>query len=368
MLIMHSNPVFTYYDKDGKTLFWVTRYDKSEKHFLPSYKDENGKVINKRPPLKPRPIYNLLEVLEKKELTVVVVEGEEVCDFFKGKTKEYVFCTWAFGSAVKNAQETDWSVLSGRKIVLSPDNDDPGRKVMREIAKILIKEKVEKIMMIPSKGTQTAEDLKDLAPKEKIDEWIDWHASGLIYAPCDLDFHGKTKPTQSNAVNLLTQFKVRPYYNILADKIEVYGTRNGMSELTDMFLSDLKLMIMERYKVDFKEKILKSALNAMAGRNPYNPVQDYFESLPRWDGVERMATAFTRYLGVPNSVSANGVSYIQEVSKLFLMSIVARTFQPGKAFDYLLILAGPQGSGKTNFGRFLMPFEKLADDDGYQRV
>ena len=87
----------------------------------------------------------------------------------------------------------------------------------------------------------------------------------------------------------------------------------------------------------------KDALLAVAAQRAYHPVKEYFESLPAWDEVERLDTLLIVYLGAEDS------SYVRAVMRKVICAAVARIYEPGIKFDYILVLNGPQGIGKSTF-------------------
>jgi predicted P-loop ATPase len=60
-----------------------------------------------------------------------------------------------------------------------------------------------------------------------------------------------------------------------------------------------------------------------------------------WDGINRLDTWLTTYLGVEDS------NYARAVGARWLISAVARIYRPGVKADCCLILEGPQGSKKS---------------------
>jgi predicted P-loop ATPase/5S rRNA maturation endonuclease (ribonuclease M5) len=73
-----------------------------------------------------------------------------------------------------------------------------------------------------------------------------------------------------------------------------------------------------------------------------NPVKEYFESL-HWDGKERISTLLHTVLGADNN------AYTTTATRLFLLGIISRIYEPGTKFDYMIILQGRQGYGKSAF-------------------
>ena len=88
----------------------------------------------------------------------------------------------------------------------------------------------------------------------------------------------------------------------------------------------------------------RSALYALNHR--VNLLRDYLITL-QWDGVQRIDTLLTDYFGAEDTI------YAREAIRKCLVAAIARLFNPGVKFDQMLILAGPQGIGKSTFFRFL---------------
>lgn len=88
-------------------------------------------------------------------------------------------------------------------------------------------------------------------------------------------------------------------------------------------------------------KIIISCLEALGKRNARSPFQEYIKSQV-WDGKPRLDTWMTRLWGVEDS------PYIREVSTKWLVSACARMDKPGTKLDWMMIVVGPQGTGKTS--------------------
>lgn len=76
----------------------------------------------------PRPIYGYKEGQSQ----VLVVEGEKARDAIQAVAGDKItVVSWSGGTS--GVEKTDWSPLSGRKIILWPDNDKPGFKAMAHL-------------------------------------------------------------------------------------------------------------------------------------------------------------------------------------------------------------------------------------------
>jgi len=83
------------------------------------------------------------------------------------------------------------------------------------------------------------------------------------------------------------------------------------------------------------------AVQRVAYDHKFNPVRDYLESLD-WDGHPRLDSWLTDYFGSENNL------YISAIGKKWMISAVARVYQPGCQADHVLVLEGPQGQLKSS--------------------
>lgn len=88
--------------------------------------------------------------------------------------------------------------------------------------------------------------------------------------------------------------------------------------------------------------IVLSGLQEYASKTAFNPVQDYLNNLKgKWDGVPRLDCFFIDYLGAADNI------YTRAVTRKAFTAAVARAMTPGCKYDNMVILAGPQGIGKS---------------------
>lgn len=86
---------------------------------------------------------------------------------------------------------------------------------------------------------------------------------------------------------------------------------------------------------------LKKAFSVYGHRNGYHPIKDYLQSIT-WDGRPRLDQMLIDYLG------AEDCEYVRVVTRKTLVAAVARIYEPGCKFDYMLTLIGPQGKNKSS--------------------
>ena len=88
------------------------------------------------------------------------------------------------------------------------------------------------------------------------------------------------------------------------------------------------------------------AVQVVSERRKFHPVRGYLEAL-EWDGKQRLSKFLPVYFGTADS------AYERRIGHMFLISMVARIFEPGCKADHLLVLEGPQGILKSTACRVL---------------
>lgn len=184
-------------------------------------------------------------------------------------------------------------------------------------------------------------------------------------------FHGKPKACLSNAVALLLADPAllgRARYDLFSGAVLVrplhLDTPDCWEALADSHLDILADRFGCEYRVHFSHDTLHKALRRVAHLNPTHAVRDYLDGL-KWDGEQRARHVFHRYLG------AAADPLTEEMAYRWLLSAVARIFEPGCKVDSMVVLVGPGGIGKSQFGAALAgqwfsetPFV-IGDKDAY---
>jgi putative DNA primase/helicase len=91
----------------------------------------------------------------------------------------------------------------------------------------------------------------------------------------------------------------------------------------------------------FNRGTIEDAMLAAAATHQFHPVMDWLGSLV-WDGEPRIDRWLT------SAFAAADTSYHRAVGAKFLIAAVRRIRSPGCKFDYMLVLEGAQGIGKSS--------------------
>lgn len=174
---------------------------------------------------------------------------------------------------------------------------------------------------------------------------------------------GKPTDTLNNAILILSNavdsevfayndFTNRDVYGVSTP----WGSKAGEA-LTDRDEAHIKMYISDRYQYEPSGSRIRDAVTFIADNNKFHPVKQYLEKL-KWDGVPRIDTWLRDYLGAEENED-----YLKAVSRKVLCAMIARIYNPGVKFDYVLILEGIQGRGKSTAIRHLAGDKWFCDDD-----
>lgn len=103
------------------------------------------------------------------------------------------------------------------------------------------------------------------------------------------------------------------------------------------------LWLRRQWRQSWSDGAVRSGIVYAAQQNAFNPLTDYLDaSALAWDGKARLDEWLCTYLGVERSV------YAMRVGAMWIISAVARAYEPGCKVDHVLVLEGSQGLGKTS--------------------
>lgn len=103
--------------------------------------------------------------------------------------------------------------------------------------------------------------------------------------------------------------------------------------------ANLRIYFEEKYGITGKDKI-KDAKDAVLTRHRVHPIKEYLNGL-QWDGTPRLERLIIDYVG------AEDTPLNRAMTRKHFTAAVARVMAPGCKYDYCLIIAGPEGIGKS---------------------
>ena len=132
-------------------------------------------------------------------------------------------------------------------------------------------------------------------------------------------------------------------FNQLADGMEIAGPvpwKHPAKFWRDADDAQLISYIDSHYGT-FSARNYDIAVTKVADDRSYHPIREMFEALPPWDGVPRVDTLLIDYLAAQDN------PYVRAVTRKALCAAYRRVYEPGIKFDYITVLNGAQGIGKS---------------------
>ena len=323
-----------------------------------------------------------LDAADAPEKTVVLVEGEKAFDALAAYgLKNYTAAHWVGGVAAVDG--ADYSPLKDRVVILWSDADEAGREAMVKAGIMAAAAGAAALQMVDTSELPDKADAADvdgdtirklLAAAEK---WtppsVDTPQTQLLTEGGQLQF---TRDAEGLDMALLNAVRLQIRKNARGGRIEVRRTDfgavqaiafeaaaglkanpMGWSHLHDSAAAYLRNWFSRSirdpqgrlYRLS-QEKWNEAVLALTAGRS-VDPVIDWLESLPAWDGTERIPTMFIEAMG------ADDTPLNRATAIAFMVGAVRRPYHPGCQHDWAPVLTGAQGAGKSTFCKELTPTE-----------
>lgn len=172
----------------------------------------------------------------------------------------------------------------------------------------------------------------------------------------DINRNKEPQKTLNNAVNYLItlpQLTDAFKFNVFSGMIEIHSSAPWYKErgsrgpnLCDEDIVLLKYLLAKTMKLEFSQQTLWEAVIVVAHKRHYHPVRNYLNSLT-WDGTPRLDMWLTKY------GHALDTAYTRAIGRKILCAAVKRVYEPGCKWDYVLIIEGSQGIGKSTACRIL---------------
>ncbi|MDU1538295.1 MAG: virulence-associated E family protein [Paeniclostridium sordellii] len=229
--------------------------------------------------------------------------------------------------------------------------DTPINKLPSYIKMIEFISQDEKVMLElgNSKLKKAKEDFSDFYNIQETNINKNYENSWVI--KLEVDKKGMYKASNKNIVTILendVNLKGKIAYNLFSNRTMVKGDLPWRSisdkENGDVWQdsddANLRVYIDIAYGIVAPYKI-NDGVAIIEKKNQYHPIRDYLNS-NTWDKVSRVDSLMIDYLGADDS------KYTRNVTRKMLVAAVARVFNPGVKFDYMLVLVGKQGIGKSH--------------------
>jgi len=166
-------------------------------------------------------------------------------------------------------------------------------------------------------------------------------------------------PSYTNLCRIIRGDKTLPRARWNARESTVYL---GDEEANDTLLRRTYLTALEEHygMLRVSEQTVMASVTDVARETEYDPVRDYFDGLT-WDGTGRLATWMHDYAGaVDLAEDDSGKGLVRVYGQKWMLSIVARAYQPGCKVDTMLVLMGDQGARKSSLLRAIAPCGSFA--------
>ena len=154
------------------------------------------------------------------------------------------------------------------------------------------------------------------------------------------------------------QIEVRPWPGFAPDRILAESCvpfrKTGWADIGGtVFDKAVRMLACRSFRLGGRQSDWDDALIVNATKSPHTcyPFVEYLENLPRWDGTPRLYSLFALALG------ALDTNLNRFASTGFMVGAVMRSVEPGCVHDWMPILVGEQGLGKSRFCRALLPPE-----------
>jgi predicted P-loop ATPase len=353
---------------------------KVEKDFRP-YTWRNGRWSAKHLPAGTRPLFGLDLLAAKPAAPVLLVEGEKCALAARAVIPAYIVMTWSGGAG--GVAGTDWEPLHGRVVAIWPDADEPGAMAAAAIVEQLLPHLAGKELRVfdqtdMPEGWDIANAIAEGWDSKRITDHIGRNEGSHTHrypqsVPVSIGRKHDGKPAIESVTGTVQHLQLKcnsgnvPYPTIanaslviqshpdLAGKLwfdtfrqQIRTTIDGKErEWIDADDSNMTVWLQER--VDLHKiglTLVKDAVEHAARRRSVNSVITWMESEP-WDQQPRLDTWLADCLGVTAD------PYSCAVGKNWLISMVARAYNPGCKADHMPVLEGTMGTGKSSFLKML---------------
>ncbi|MCK0172063.1 hypothetical protein MWU53_13430 [Aliiroseovarius sp. S1123] len=174
----------------------------------------------------------------------------------------------------------------------------------------------------------------------------------------DVYNNGRPKASFHNALTGLYRLEVTFEHDAFKNRKKIGGHFHNAfhGDVTDDAAAMLRRHFLETFGFDPGKGHLYDAIQVVCLEHTFHPIRDYLKNL-EWDGVPRLDTWLSKYLGAEDS------AYVRAVGKMMLVAAVRRVRQPGCKFDFMIVLEAKQGVGKSTAIAILAGEDNFSDQN-----
>ena len=346
--------VYDYTDAQGILVHQTVRYDpKTFKQRRPDPANPDDYIWkNVYQALEPV-LYNLPAVLAAIAQGAIIhlAEGEKDAETLMAHG--LVATTVPMGAAYWRESYT--TTLTGVHVVVWPDNDTAGQEALEKVQRHLTgKAAPLRVVTVPAPHKDVSDWVQAGATQADLEALVQG-ASAPAAAPepaaceappatwCDqlnTTKGGEPKETFGNlllALEHLDPWDSASWYDVVRE-IPMCGT----APLSDALVGRAALAIERASAIPIRNlRLVQAALVHHCRTTARDPLREWVEALPPWDGVERLTEWFSDHTDAPKT------AYVMDLSRLIPVCMVARALNPGCQYRSVVIIEGPENIGKS---------------------
>lgn len=189
---------------------------------------------------------------------------------------------------------------------------------------------------------------------------------GFVVPQSSIEDDGSIRPTYTNALLLLEMqdwgfaYDVTTGSYLFRNEELPWSVPSFGRMMDDKLAIEIREFLHRNTDAEFTKQHIWEAVETVCQKNPVDPVVEFLETLPAWDGKTRVASWLTDYFGAvcPEDEEGDGDKerewkqqqrdYVSATGSLTLVGAIKRAYEPGCKYDTMTVLEGEiQGKGKS---------------------
>ena len=253
--------------------------------------------------------------------------------------------------------------VSDTVLIIAMDNDNAGKKAKTQLINLCNENEVPYICT-PDNFWNGCKDANELLIKDRQALANSLQTVSNRALSLDLSkWKSELREIKANTPDWINQLKRNSTDNSVKNTMQnlelifcndpMYKNKIEFNELSQMrtFCRDnwqdvtenrMKLYLEKKYSLMTSIESINQICSIVADDNSFHPIKEYIQS-QQWDGIYRIKSIFTDFLGATDNV------YTQSVAIISFVGAVARIYRAGIKFDTCTVLVGKQGTGKSKF-------------------